>query len=323
MSRNSKQNLRNRQSKPDKQNTMIFPMEDIGAKCIFQLEEVQKNFISAALDIPEEEIKSIKLLNTHLLRKYRMDKEGIVDVLLELNNRENILIEIQVRSQDCLDRRTLFYLTKKFSGVLFTGQKYRKLRRCVSISILDFDYLSTQKCHTKFLLRDEEGNIYTDLLEVHIIEIHKAAQEGDALKEWVEFFRCRKEDELETMQAKTKNRGILTAIEVLREMSLTKRIKEEYEYHQKVRRDQEAREDYVYDQGKAAGVSEGESRGEIRGILTTRQNVILELLEEQGNISPVLKDMIKKQENTDTLEMWLKLAAHCESIQEFEKRIGI
>ena len=69
MSRSSKQS---RQSKPDKQNTMIFPMEDIGAKCIFQLEEVQKNFISAALDIPEEEIKSIKLLNTHLLRKYRI-----------------------------------------------------------------------------------------------------------------------------------------------------------------------------------------------------------------------------------------------------------
>ena len=217
--------------------------------------------------------------------------------------------------QDCLDRRTLFYLTKKFSGVIFTGQKYRKLRRCVSISVLDFDYLSTQKCHSKFLLRDEEGNIYTDLLEVHIIEIHKAAQEGDAIKEWVEFFRCRKEEELETMQAKTKNRGILTAIEVLREMSLTKRIKEEYEYHQKVRRDQEAREDYVYDQG----VSEGETRG----ILTTRQNVIFEILEEKGNVSPVLKDMIKKQENTDTLGMWLKLAAHCESIQEFEERIGI
>ena len=241
--------------------------------------------------------------------------------MLELNNRENILIEIQVRAQHCLDRRTLFYLTKKFSGVLFTGQKYRKLRRCVSISVLDFDYLSTQKCHSKFLLRDEEGNIYTDLLEVHIIEIHKAAQEGDAIKEWVEFFRCRKEEELETMQAKTKNRGILTAIEVLREMSLTKRIKEEYEYHQKVRRDQEARDDYVYDQGKAAGVSEGKNIGKAEGILNARQDAVLRLLRNRGIVSDELEKTIVEQDDSEVLGAWLNLAIETASIEDFEAKI--
>lgn len=253
------------------QGILVFPMDDIGAKKIFQEEEVRRRFISAVLSIPLEEIRSTRLLNTHLLRRFRRDKEGIVDIIIELNDDTKIIIEIQVEKYKNWDGRNLYYLSKAFIEGVGTGEDYKKLKKCVSISVLDFNYLQTEKRHSHFMWRDEEGNIYTDLLEIHIIEINKlpgdsVTKEDEAINEWIALFQCRKEEELEMLKTRTSNPGILTAIEVLREMSLSKAIKEEWEYRQKQRRDRHAREEFVYDSGVSAGRELGLEQGIEQGI---------------------------------------------------------
>ena len=42
---------------------------------------ILKYFISDILDIPIEKIRSLKLRNTNLWRRYKYQKQGIVDVL--------------------------------------------------------------------------------------------------------------------------------------------------------------------------------------------------------------------------------------------------
>ncbi len=241
----------------------IFAMDDIGAKRIFQAQEVRKRFISAVLCIPVEDIKTTRLTNTHLIRRWKKDKEGILDIAIELNDNTKILIEVQVEELMHWDRRNLFYWARAFTEGVMMGEKYQQLKRCVSISVLDFYYLPTENCHTRFMLRNEEGLVYTDLLEVHVIEINKATQEDEAIHEWIELFRCRREEEIEVLRMKTKNPGILTAIEELREMNLSKSIKAEWDNHLKQKRDRYAREEFVYDQGLAAGEASGEVKGKI------------------------------------------------------------
>lgn len=252
-------------------------MDDAGAKRIFQIEEVRKRFLSATLELPLSEIKSTRILNTHLLRRWKKDKEGIVDILIELNDQTKVIIEIQVAEIKYWDNRNLYYLARTFCDGITSGENYTELKKCISISILDFDYLRNGKCHSKFLFRDEKGEIYSELLEVHIIDINNTTEENEEIKEWAELFRCRRKEELEKLNAKTKNPGIKAAIGELKEMSLSKTLRAEWEYHLKQRRDRVAREEFVYDEGAAYGRMKGKEEGIVEGKIEAVDRIRKEL----------------------------------------------
>jgi len=258
-----------------KRDLFVAPMEDMGAKQMFQDETVRKYFISAVLEIPVEEIRSARLTSTNLLRRWRKDKEGIMDISVELNDDSVIIIEVQVAEYKHWDKRNLYYLARKYTDGMESGEDYTKLKRSISICVLDFNFLKTEKCHSKFLFRDEDGNVYTDVMEIHIVEINKATQADKAINEWIKLFRCRSEEELTMLE--TKNPGIKIAIEQLKQMSLRRAIREEREYRLKQRRDRNAREEFVYDKGKTEGKLEGKLEGKIEAVDNLRGNLKLDL----------------------------------------------
>ena len=68
---------------------------DFSFKSLMRNEEVRKYFISDALEIPVGEIKSVKLAHSFLWKRYRKQKLGILDVLVELNDDSKVNIELQ------------------------------------------------------------------------------------------------------------------------------------------------------------------------------------------------------------------------------------
>ena len=141
-------------------------MEIVSLKCDycfkewFSNETIRKYFISDVLDIPVENIRSVRLANPFLRKRYREQKQGILDVLVELNDDTKINIEMQTKFMSCWDKRDLFYLAKMYTEDLKVGERYSKLKRCVGISILDFNL--TEVLHKlvddSFLsVVDEEG----------------------------------------------------------------------------------------------------------------------------------------------------------------------
>lgn len=89
-------------------------------------------------------------------RRFRRQKQGILDVVLELNDDTKIDIEMQVRAQKHWTKRNLYYLGRMYTDVLMIGEKYDKLRRCVSISLLDFKlFPDKSEYHSVYRLRDE------------------------------------------------------------------------------------------------------------------------------------------------------------------------
>lgn len=84
---------------------IISPKYDYCAKELFRNEVVRNHFLSDVLEIPMEEIRSSRLLNTFLWKRYRSQKQGILDVLIELNNNIKINIEIQVKASADWDKR--------------------------------------------------------------------------------------------------------------------------------------------------------------------------------------------------------------------------
>ena len=75
---------------------LISLKADFAAKELFAHEKVRKQFLSDTLGIPLKDIKSVRLLNPFLRRRYKRQKQGILDVVLELNDNAKIDIEMQV-----------------------------------------------------------------------------------------------------------------------------------------------------------------------------------------------------------------------------------
>ena len=237
---------------------------DFSFKYLFLNEDVRRYFISDALGIPLEEIRSVRLANTFLWKRYWKQKQGILDVVVELNNDSKVNIELQIEMLSYWDKRSLFYLSKLFTEGLLSGQKYGKLKRCICISILGFSLDKRPEYHKVYRLRDDTGHEFSDMLELQVIELNKPLSGTDRMDEWIQLFNAETEEELEMLEAKTKNVGIIEAIKEVRVMSLGKTLRLLRDAHLKEIRDRNAREDYVRSEGRKEGRSEGRSEGEDR-----------------------------------------------------------
>ena len=224
---------------------------------------IRKHFVSDVLDIPLGKIKSVRLANPFLWKRFFRQKQGILDILLILNDDTKINIELQIKIIRYWDRRALFYLSKTFTEDLMIGENYTKLKRCISVSILDFNLGNEPEYHRIYRLRDRDGNEFTDLLEVHIIELQKKLNGKERMDDWIRIFNAKTEKELDMI--KTENPGILEAIREIKLASVGKTLRALYDAHMKEIRDQNARDDYVRDEGIAIGKAEGEARGRAEG----------------------------------------------------------
>lgn len=224
---------------------------DLSWKEALRNEIIRKYFIADVLNIPVEKIRSVRLMNTFLWRQHHWQKQGILDVQVELNDNTKINIELQIASCAYWDRRCLFYLTKMYTEDLRSGEDYEKLKKCISISILDFDFTKRKEYHTVYRLRDKDGKEFSEVLEVHIIELCKPLAGEDRINDWIRLFNATSKEECKMIQ--TKNPGILEAIKELEMMNLSKRLRLRYEAHLKAIRDRNARDAYVRELGQEEG----------------------------------------------------------------------
>ena len=286
---------------------------DFSFKQLMLNEEVRRYFISDVLEIPAEEIRSVRLANPFLWKRYARQKQGILDVRVELNDDSRVNIELQIRMMAHWDKRSLFYLAKMFTEDLLVGERYHKLKKCICINILDFNMNESPAYHRKYKLRDENGEEFSDLFEIHVIELKKQISGDKPLNDWIRLFNAETEADLEMI--KTKNPGILEAIKEVKVMSLRKDLRALYEGHMREIRDKYAREEYVREEGKAEGHIEGKAEGKAEDIL--------ELLEDLGPVQEELRKAVMGQQDPDTLRKWLKLAAKAESAEEFRRQSRI
>lgn len=241
----------------------IAPKSDVCMKELFRNQTVLKYFISAVLSIPPEQIRTVSLKNTFLWRNHRKQKQGILDVLAEMNDNAKINIELQVKHYAAWDKRQLFYLAKLYTEDLGIGEDYSTLKKCIAISILDFNLTDREECHHIYRLRDKHGYEFSDIWEVHILELNKKLEGSEDIGDWIRFFRAESEEDFRMID--TKNPGILEAIREVRTMSLSRRLKLRYEAYQKQIRDDKAWKKYEREEARKEGLAEGRAAGLAEG----------------------------------------------------------
>lgn len=283
---------------------------DDAFKELFAHEKVRKRFLSDVLGIPMAEIQSVRLAAPFLRRRFRRQKQGILDVVLELNDDTKIDIEMQVRAQKHWTKRNLYYLGRMYTDVLMIGEKYDKLRRCVSISLLDFKlFPDKSEYHSVYRLRDGAGGELTDLWEIHIIELGKRLT-GSAVDDWIRLMNAKSQEEVDMIALKNEN--MRETVEVVRELGLFRTLRWIYDDYWKAKRDRWAEDEYVRDEGIAIGMERGKAEGKAEAILH-----LLESLNEGERLPESLVERIRAEKNENILKRWLLSAARAESVEQF------
>ncbi|MGL5380278.1 Rpn family recombination-promoting nuclease/putative transposase [Clostridium sp.] len=179
---------------------LLNPKVDFIFKKIFGSENhpnILISFLNAVMK-PVDKIVSVAINNTEITKDFLEDKFSRLDVKATTNKGEVINIEIQIKNEYNMIKRSLYYWSKLYEEQLSEGDKYETLSRTVCINILDFKYLDNDRFHNGYRLKEIETNEeLTDIQEIHFIEIPKLKDLDDntnvdtidMLEAWIQFLK--------------------------------------------------------------------------------------------------------------------------------------
>lgn len=257
---------------------LMKPKIDFAFKEIMANEKARIGFLSAILKIAPTDIKETKILNTNLRKVHEDDKLGILDVRILMNDNTEIDTEIQLAELKIWADRALFYISKMYTEQIESGDHYDVLKKCVSISILDFELFQDEKeYYSCFHIREDTRNtIFTDKMEFHVIELPKLPELPAEIKEsncedillWAKFINAEQKEDFEMLAAKSPY--IESAYQQLQIISQDKDKRLEYEARQKAILDHNQ---FMYE-AEQRGEQRGREQGEKIGREATAKNLL-------------------------------------------------
>ena len=113
-------------------------------------------------------------MNNDIDKESIEDKFSRLDIKAKTNKNELINIEIQIKYEHNMVKRSLYYWSKMFESRLTEWKKYDTLAKTICINILNFKCLKTKKAHLIYRLKEINTNEeLTDLQKIHFIELPK------------------------------------------------------------------------------------------------------------------------------------------------------
>ena len=120
----------------------LDPKNDLAFKRVFGSEKNKDILIPFLNDILDHqyigEIREITFLPTVQAPKVAARKQSIVDVLCQDQNGVQYIVEMQITATAGFERRALYYASRAYSGQLFEGDNYNKLRDVIFLAITNF-----------------------------------------------------------------------------------------------------------------------------------------------------------------------------------------
>jgi predicted transposase/invertase (TIGR01784 family) len=183
-----------------------------------------------------------------------------------------------------MDKRTLFYWSKIFSEQLKAGQPYDELKKTITINILDFNYIKTDRYSTVFHLWEDSNKDckLTDVLEIRFLELPKFRKKqpdlSKPLDRWMVFIEDSPEEVLE--MAKIAEPAIAKAERILEHLGSFDEIRRYYEAREMAIHDEISRITGARAEGISIGRSEGKAEGQLAKSVEIAKN-LLDILDDQ------------------------------------------
>ncbi|MDR0685253.1 MAG: Rpn family recombination-promoting nuclease/putative transposase [Spirochaetaceae bacterium] len=162
-------------------------------------------FLNAALNRkPENQIVSIEIIeNKELPADFLGGKTSKLDIRAALADGTRVNIEIQLKNEYNMGRRSLRYWAMEYTRGIVEGQDYIDLPSVIVINILDFGLLPLDEFHTSFHIWEDTHKDFmlTDALEMHFLDIVKWRRQKERdytnpMHRWMAYFDWQSPPEL-------------------------------------------------------------------------------------------------------------------------------
>ncbi|UQZ83232.1 PD-(D/E)XK nuclease family transposase [Paenibacillus konkukensis] len=284
---------------------MLDPRVDIIFKRIFGSEhnkDVLLAFLNSTFrDAGEPPLTEIILLNPYTEPDSPDDKQSIMDIKARTAQGELLNIEMQLFNPYHMEKRTLFYWSEMYYHQIPKGSNYTKLKKCVTINILNYSSLPNDRYHSVFHLREDHTGIpLLDDIEIHVIELTKLDQQfvpldRGGLVNWLMFLKGADKSNWEVL---TMNEPMLKkAMDTLEFLSQDAAARMAYDARMKALSDEKSRIEGALEEGLAIGIEKGIEKGIERG----KAETALKLLELGIDIQTIAKATGMSTEEISTL----------------------
>ena len=190
--------------------------DDIMFKAFFSRnEKYLKSFLSAIMG---KQIKIKRVMHDAKLEQLTKEmKYGILDLEVELEGGEIVNIEMQLKDNKNIEKRTTFYASKKIVEQLEPREDFEKLKRVIVIAILNYTLtdLPEYVTETVRVCREHKDYEMNNLTKYYYIELDKFRKSDPNMKEelnqWLSFIDMERGDLLE--MAKKENEEVTKASE--------------------------------------------------------------------------------------------------------------
>ncbi|WP_246637614.1 Rpn family recombination-promoting nuclease/putative transposase [Crassaminicella profunda] len=150
--------------------------------------------------------------------------------------------------------RTTYYWSKMYTNQIKSGDTYDKLKKCITINIVDFECIPLDKIHTSYHITEgETGYRLTEVFEIHYLELPKleniniARDENEAITQWMEFIDAKSREVMEMLSQK--NKDIKKAYDMLQVISKDEKARMAYEAREAEIHDQMTRIETAREEG--------------------------------------------------------------------------
>ena len=288
---------------------ILQPKNDVVFQALFGRgkERITKAMLEDILKIKIHKLDLDK--GKDLVNDNKESKNGRVDLRAVINDDIECDIEIQLSTHEKMIERFVYYWAKMYVANLKIGQKYKGLRKTISIIIVDDEikkFRGIHKAHTKWQLREEKYKdvILTSFCEISIIELPRAIREyqgnkQDEMLQWMMFLD--NPENKEVAEIMEENEDIKEAKEeldkisqddLLRRMALKADLAQRDHEQLMYEAERDGRE-LGLKLGREEGLEEGLKEGHEKGIKEGEKKAKLEtaqkMLEEEITLEQVMR----------------------------------
>ena len=274
-------------------NEILKPKNDVVFQTLFTRgkEKITKDLLEKILKIKIHKLELDK--SKDLLNENKNDKNGRLDLRAVINDNIECDIEVQLTTHEKMLPRFLLYWAKMYSANLKVGEEYSKLRRTISIIIVDGElpeFKGIKKAQTNWQIREEEYKniILTSYFEICIIELPKAIKEyktnkGNGALQWMMFLE--NPEDMEVTKIMEENENIKEAKEELDRISQDD-ILRRMAFKAELERMDHAQLMY---EAKRDGKAEGKAEGRIEGAKEKEIQIAKNLLKLNVKIETIIE----------------------------------
>ena len=217
-------------------------------------------------------IRNVLVLNSEIPKDLLDEKASRLDIRAEIDNERIINIEMQVKYQSDIEKRSTLYMSKNISTQIKIAEKYGLLKPSIVINILNFNRYRRNSYHSVAHMKFEktskeeyvdlgynpEEETATDVLEMHFIELPKFIKKNPEaktkLEQWLWLIAGR-EDKIK--MSKLDNPEVKKAMKLVEEVLSDPVEREILDAREMARLNYNSEMDYM----REKGLNEGRKNG--------------------------------------------------------------